>query len=187
MKLKASPNESKVYAWIISGLVFFLMIALFSIAQLAITNSKILNKKEKIIIPMAFNSPFIISEETMSATYIQQIATSFLPMRLNVTPENVDRNHEFLLGWVQPAARPEMKVLLDKEAEQIKANAVSSSFTPSSFRVYPKELIVDISGELITWIGSSSPIAEPRVYRLELDAADGVLYLKSFAEVKKKK
>lgn len=56
MKLKASPNESKVYAWIISGLVFFLMIALFSIAQLAITNSKILNKKEKIIIPMAFNS-----------------------------------------------------------------------------------------------------------------------------------
>lgn len=186
MKVKASLNEGKIYAWIIAGQLVFLMVALIAVVQLAVTNNKIQNRKEKIVVPMAFNSPFIISEENMSATYQQQIAMSFLPMRLNVTPENVKRKHEFLLQWVRPASRPEMKVILDKEADQIIANAVSSSFSIASFRVYPDALTVDISGELTTWIGDSKPIPESKTYRLELEAEDGVLYLKSFTEVKKK-
>lgn len=186
MKVKASLNEGKIYAWIIAGQLVFLMVALIAVVQLAVTNNKIQNRKEKIVVPMAFNSPFIISEENMSATYQQQIAMSFLPMRLNVTPENVRRKHEFLLQWVRPASRPEMKVILDKEADQIIANAVSSSFSTASFRVYPDALTVDISGELTTWIGDSKPIPESKTYRLELEGEDGVLYLKSFTEVKKK-
>lgn len=186
MKVKASLNEGKIYAWIIAGLLVFLMVALIAVVQLAVTNNSIQNKKEKIVVPMAFNAPFIISEENMSATYQQQIAMSFLPMRLNITPENVRRKHEFLLQWVRPASRPEMKVILDKEADQIIANAVSSSFSTASFRVYPDALTVDISGELTTWIGDSKPIPEMKTYRLELEAEDGVLCLKSFTEVKKK-
>ncbi|HDX8940540.1 type IV conjugative transfer system protein TraE (plasmid) [Klebsiella michiganensis] len=186
MKVKASLNEGKIYAWIIAGQLVFLMVALIAVVQLAVTNNKIQNRKEKIVVPMAFNSPFIISEENMSATYQQQIAMSFLPMRLNVTPENVRRKHEFLLQWVRPASRPEMKVILDKEADQIIDNAVSSSFSTASFRVYPDALTVDISGELTTWIGDSKPIPESKTYRLELEGEDGVLYLKSFTEVKKK-
>ncbi|QXD01281.1 type IV conjugative transfer system protein TraE [Klebsiella sp. PL-2018] len=185
MKVKAAHNEGKVYALIITGLLVFLMVSLIATVQLAVTNSKIQNRKEKIVVPMAFNSPFIISEENMSSTYQQQIAMSFLPMRLNVSPESVKRKHEFLLQWVRPASRPEMKVILDREADQIINNAVSSSFSPESFRVYPDDLTVDISGELTTWIGDSKPIPESKTYRLELEPEDGVLYLKSFKEVKK--
>ena len=184
--MKATHNEARIYAWVIAVLLFFLLVSLFATAQLAVTNSRIQNKKEKIVVPMAFNSPFIISQSNMSATYQQQIAMSFIPMRLNVSPENVRRKHEFLLQWVRPASRPAMKVLLDREAEQIESNAVSSSFSPESFRVYPDDGIVDVSGELTTWIGDSKPIPESRSYRLELEPDDGVLYLKSFGEVKKK-
>ncbi|QHS50241.1 hypothetical protein GW952_32180 (plasmid) [Klebsiella michiganensis] len=49
MKVKASLNEGKIYAWIIAGQLVFLMVALIAVVQLAVTNNKIQNRKEKIV------------------------------------------------------------------------------------------------------------------------------------------
>nr|QTX14466.1 IncF plasmid conjugative transfer pilus assembly protein TraE [Klebsiella pneumoniae] len=94
------------------------------------------------------------------ASYIEQLGLSFVALRLNVTPETVDAQHQQLLRYVLPASQNSLKVQLAEDAKRIKDNNVNSTFYMTSMRARPAENRVDIRGELKTWIGDSKPYSE---------------------------
>ncbi|MDW7571172.1 TraE/TraK family type IV conjugative transfer system protein, partial [Klebsiella pneumoniae] len=46
------------------------------------------------VTPMGFNVPFAVSQNSADASYLQQMALSFIALRLNVSPEIVDASHQ---------------------------------------------------------------------------------------------
>ncbi|MCC7856656.1 TraE/TraK family type IV conjugative transfer system protein, partial [Klebsiella pneumoniae] len=93
------------------------------------------------------------SQNQADASYIEQLGLSFVALRLNVTPETVDAQHQQLLRYVLPASQNSLKVHLAEDAKRIKDNNVNSTFYMTSMRAWPAENRVDIRGELKTWIG----------------------------------
>lgn len=183
MSVKAQISGNKVVGYIIVGLLFFLALSLTSNIFLEVTNRALVNKREKIVVPMAFDAPFVVSESEASAAYLQMMALSFLSLRLNVSPETIDMNNAFLLSYVHPESRGNFAPVLDAEAKRIKQNAVTSAFYQTAIKVYPAARIVDIRGVLKTWIGNSKPLEEIRHYRLQLSYRAGVTSIKKFVEV----
>lgn len=62
MSVKAQISGNKVVGYIIVGLLFFLALSLTSNIYLEVTNRALVNKREKIVVPMAFDAPFVVSE-----------------------------------------------------------------------------------------------------------------------------
>lgn len=184
MSVKAQISGNKVVGYIIVGLLSFLALSLVSNIYLEVTNRALINKREKIVVPMAFDAPFVVSENQASAPYLQMMALSFLSLRLNVSPETVDMNHKFLLSYVKTESQKEFKPVLDAEANKIKNNAVTSAYYLTSIKVNPADNTIDIRCILKTWIGNSNhPLEEIKHYRLALNYLAGVTTIGKFLEV----
>ncbi|GJI51516.1 hypothetical protein ECZC21_51940 [Escherichia coli] len=132
--------------------------------------------------PMAFNAPFAVSQNSADASYLQQMALSFIALRLNVSSETVDASHQALLQYIRPGAQNQMKVILAEEAKRIKTDNVNSAFFQTSVRVWPQYGRVEIRGVLKTWIGDSKPFTDIKHYILILKRENGVTWLDNFGE-----
>lgn len=183
MNVKAQVSGGKITVWIILGVVCLLILSLISNIFLVTVNRNLIASHEKIIIPMTFNSPFSIAENQASAQYLQMMALSFISLRLNVTPETVNSQHNLLLSYVRPEVRENFSPILEEESRRIRDNAVSSAFYESGVQIWPSSGIIDIRGVLRTWIGHSQPREELRHYRLQLKYAAGVTHVEKFIEV----
>ncbi len=97
-----------------------------------VNNYRLQNEQRTAVTPMAFNAPFAVSQNSADASYLQQMALSFIALRLNVSSETVDASHQALLQYIRPGAQNQMKVILAEEAKRIKNDNVK----PRCRRVY---------------------------------------------------
>ena len=65
-----------------------------------VNNYRLQNEQRTAVTPMAFNAPFAVSQNSADASYLQQMALSFIALRLNVSSETVDASHQALLWHV---------------------------------------------------------------------------------------
>lgn len=145
-------------------------------------NYRLQNEQRTAVTPMAFNAPFAVSQNSADASYLQQMALSFIALRLNVSSETVDASHQALLQYIRPSAQNQMKVILAEEAKRIKNDNVNSAFFQTSVRVWPQYGRVEIRGVLKTWIGDSKPFTDIKHYILILKRENGVTWLDNFGE-----
>lgn len=187
MEISARNSTTKVVTVIILGLMLLLVISMSASVYLALTNRYLINHRQVVVTPMMYNAPFAVSEVTADAEAFQMMALSFLALRLNVSPETVDGNHQSLLAFVKPEAHAEFKDVLADEARQIKQSNVNSAFYSSDITVYPADNRVDVRGLLKTWIGPGKPSTEIKEFRLTLDYVGGRARIAKFVEVKHEK
>ncbi len=147
-----------------------------------VNNYRLQNEQRTAVTPMAFNVPFAVSQNSADASYLQQMALSFIALRLNVSSETVDASHQALLQYIRPGAQNQMKVILAEEAKRIKNDNVNSAFFQTSVRVWPQYGRVEIRGVLKTWIGDSKPFTDIKHYILILKRENGVTWLDNFGE-----
>lgn len=171
----------------IIGLILMVFILGIAVTRLAFTNRSLINEQRTVVTPMTYNAPFVVSKARADTEYFRMMTLSFLALRLNVSPETVDSNHEFLLSFVHPESRSPFKSVLIDEATQIKTNSVNSTFDTTKITVYPVDGRVDIRGVLRTYIGSGPGTTEIKNYRLKLDYANGFTRIVSFHEVTNEK
>ncbi|HFL1539369.1 TPA: type IV conjugative transfer system protein TraE [Enterobacter asburiae] len=152
-----------------------------------INNYRLQNEQRTVTTPMLYSTPFAVSQNYGDASWLQQMALSFVALRLNVSPETVDASHATLLEFIRPSAQNQLKVVLAEEANRIKADNVNSAFYKTSIRVWPEAGRVEIRGELRTWIGDSKPFPELKHYVLNVRRQDGVSWLEKFGEIKDEK
>ncbi|WP_269936322.1 type IV conjugative transfer system protein TraE [Serratia liquefaciens] len=187
MKHSARLNSNRIIALSFILLVVLLFLSVTANVILSVTNYKLQGDRQVVAVPMLFKAPFAVSENSMDAGYLEQMALSFVALRLNVTPETVDSSHQFLLAMVKPASQKSLKLALVKEANQIKKNDVNAAFFKTGIRVYPAEGRVDIRGELKTWFGDGKPDSVLKHYSLYIDRSEGVTWLAKFVEVSDEK
>ena len=183
MELTARDSTNKVVAIVVLGLLVLLTLSIVANSILALQNRYLSSTRETIVTPMAYDAPFVISEANSSPAYMPMMALSFMALRLNISPETVDTQHQFLLGYVKPGAQPDFKVTLAQEAQRIKQNEVNSAFYQTQFQVFPADNRIDIRGVLKTWIGNGQPKTDLKHYSLVLTYKNGVTSIVKFLEV----
>jgi conjugal transfer pilus assembly protein TraE len=187
MEVSARNSTTRTVAMIIVGLVILLFISVTGATYLIFTNRALIHEQQRILVPMAWNSPVTVSDTTADTNWYRSMALSFLALRLNVTPETVDSNHQLLLSYVAPESRDEVKKMLTLEAASIKRSDAVSAFYSSEFKIYPLDGRVDVRGVLKTWIGNDKPITEIKSYRMDMHYYGGMTFIVRFIEVKDEK
>ena len=139
-----------------------------------------LSHQKRVVVPADFKQPYIISDSTVDASYLRQMALFFVAERLNVTPANISQSHDLVLQYTDSRFYNEFLGILAKEKEEIIKQNISSVFYPEEVLVDPKELNVLIKGTLSHWVGETSIAPIKKNYIIKFNYQSGNLKIKSF-------
>jgi conjugal transfer pilus assembly protein TraE len=138
--------------------------------------------QKRTIIPAEVTQQFTVSDTTVDASYLRQMALLFSTQRLNITPTNIAQNHGFLLQYTDPRFYHDFVAILNAEKQEILKQNISSVFYPEEIIPDVKKKSVSLKGVLVSWVGSLSlpPIKKHYIVTFNYNAGD--LKVSSFSE-----
>jgi conjugal transfer pilus assembly protein TraE len=140
--------------------------------------------REKIIVaPPVLNKSFWVTNSEVSEEYLSEMSLFFVYMRLNVTPDNSQYQHEALLRFADSKYHGAFKNQLSRERDYLIEEHLSTAFYPTKVSVNTKRLKVVITGELHTTVTNELLTPQTAVYEVLYSYNHGRLLIKSFIEV----
>ena len=144
----------------------------------------LLDKTKIVIMPPEIREGFWISNQNVSASYLQQMTNYFLSLILNTTPATAYHQRETLLRFVHPNDYGLVKEqLVTQEAEIIKRQ-LSRFFVPVTYEVNEIERSVKAIGDLTILVGQEKVSVERKAYQLQYTLNQGQLLIEAFTEEK---
>jgi conjugal transfer pilus assembly protein TraE len=175
VELKALAARLR-YALLISIGLLISNIFLVWLVGWALAHQKIM------VIPTETTQSFVISESSIDASYLRQMALFFIAHRLDITPTNVEQSHSLILQYTDPKFYHEFIDILAKEKQAVIKQNISSVFYPEEVIPNCKELSVTIKGLLAHWVGNTSLAPVKKNYIIKFSYRSGNLKVNSFIE-----
>ena len=117
------------------------------------------------------------------ARYLEDMARTVAVTLLTLTPENAAHVRLAAARMSHPSARGAIGAWVETEAGRMAGRDLASAFYPDSIEADPERLTVEISGELVTWIGREEAAREDRRYRLAFRVEAGRIGLLRFEQL----
>jgi conjugal transfer pilus assembly protein TraE len=177
-ELVESTKEKKRYFLLIAGLVLILLIE---------TLFLVFNQKQErtIVVPMQLSQSFWVDEQSVSASYITEMARFIAGSVLTVTPESIKAQETALLRFTHPSHRGQLQQHWQQWLTRIEAEKVSHVFIPHAIEVQPKSLTALVTGELLTFIGEDKLAQIETTYQLTFVYENGRLWLSQMDSIEK--
>lgn len=152
-------------------------IAMLSNAILATVVLKAYTNKSRTITPPTISQAFTISDTGVDSAYLQQMATYFALLKLNVTPGSVDYQYSQLESYVNEQRWHQVQPQLLEEKTTIKRQNISSHFTITKAQVALGDNMVKLTGNLNKYVGKRALPTETASYIVSMDYDNGQLSL----------
>ncbi len=117
------------------------------------------------------------------ARYLEDMARTVAVTLLTLTPENAAHVRLAAARMSHASARGAIGAWVEAEAARMAGRDLASAFYPDSIAADPERLTVEISGELVTWIGREEAAREDRRYRLAFRIEAGRIGLLRFEQM----
>ena len=115
--------------------------------------------------------------------YLEDMARTVAVTLLTLTPENAGHVRLAAARLAHASARGAIGAWVEAEAARMAGRDLASAFYPDSIEADPERLTVEISGELVTWIGREEAAREDRRYRLAFRMDAGRIGLLRFEQM----
>lgn len=142
-------------------------------------------RHERVVItPPQLTQGFWVEGNRFSPQYLEEMALHYAHFLLDVTEQTVLYQGEIILRYVVPESYGAFKAKLLDDVKQLKANHLSTRFAPSDVVISPEQLRVDVSGELMSYVGDKKISQVRETYRFQFQSQSGRLLIKDFTLVK---
>jgi len=185
MKLSTKKDIDKRTAAAFLALSALLGISLIATTVACAMAMKFHDTQERIIIPMGFDQPYSSNNKGGDASLNSMLVRGFVSLRLNVTPETIDKQQALILSYTDPEYRAELKRPLEVEAEYIRKSDVSAEFRMEKFEYNPQTGDTDVIGEqLASTAGGKLKLPDTQKhYVINVSYINGMVRLNKFTEV----
>ena len=143
----------------------------------------LVGRERIVVVPPIVNQDFWVAGDTVSDSYLEQMASFFAGLLLNVTPNSFAVRSQQLLQHVASLGYPALKAQLVEQQLEIERRALSTSFHPSSFKIDRQKLLVELKGELKLMVGNAPVQLQSKTYQIQFIQSQGRLYIQGFDEV----
>jgi conjugal transfer pilus assembly protein TraE len=172
-------NDLKFQRNIVAGVCAVLL------ATNAIQGLCLLFRHERVIItPPQLTQSFWAEGNLYSPQYLEEMALHYAHFLLDVTEKNVLYQGEILLRYVAPEAYGTFKAKILADEKQLKNDHLSTRFSPTDVVVHQDQLAVDLTGELMSYVGDKKISQVRETYQLKFRNQSGKLLIEAFTLLK---
>lgn len=142
-------------------------------------------RHERVIItPPQLTQSFWAEGNQYSPQYLEEMALHYAHFLLDVTEKNVLYQGEILLRYVAPEAYGTFKAKILADEKQLKKDHLSTRFSPTDVVIHPDQLAVDLTGELLSYVGDKKISEVKETYQLKFRNQSGKLLIEAFTLLK---
>lgn len=120
-----------------------------------------------------------IKKSQASPEYLNSLGRNALDLLLNITPNNVNAQHQELMRMIVPQYRNELQFKLSEIAKQIVQNSLAQNFYIENIRIINSTNIVYIRGTLNQYIDKNSFTSNIQTYKLTFEVNNYMVQLKN--------
>jgi type IV conjugative transfer system protein TraE len=126
-----------------------------------------LNREKIILVPQVTPEyKMWITKYQASPEFLNTLSRNKLDLLLNITPNNVNAQHQELIRSVAPQYRAELQSKLAEIAKQITQNNLSQNFYIESIRIVNGGNVVYVEGILNQYIDKNMSSSAHQIYKL---------------------
>lgn len=143
---------------------------------------------DRVILVPGLNQEVWVANDGVSSSYLEEAASMYLPLLLDLTADSIDWKKEKLFVHVSSSEPKYMKSLNEyfaRTKEKYKQFGLSTHFAVKSFVVNQKDMTVKASGQLISRYGERGFQSVPAEYGLAFEWVAGRLKLTEFIRLGK--
>ena len=141
------------------------LLVLSMTANLALTVGFAGRETATVLLPAAAGPEWRVGGRGMgpaATRYLEDMARTVAVTLLTLTPENAGHVRLAAARLSHASARGAIGAWVEAEAARMAGRDLASAFYPDSIEADPERLTVEISGELVTWIGREEAAREDR-------------------------
>lgn len=164
----------------------FMALCMLAMASCLVLGIKIVTSQERVILVPGLNQQVWTSKDGVSASYLEEAASMYLPLLLDLDYTSIDWKRERLLSHVSQSDAAYMRELTDyfaRTKDRYKQFSLSSHFAVKKLETNPKELTVKAYGTLISRFGEKGFETIPAIYGLSFEWLGGHLLLQEFVKL----
>lgn len=132
-----------------------------------------LTQKREVVhlLPPKIDKELTLSKIGFSETYLEEMSFFFANLLLNVESDRVEKEHEFLLNYVDSANYHDVKKQLKIEQDKYKEMDLVTKFRPEKIERIKDSLMVRVSGTLDSYISGErfSKDAQTVIFQFSYD------------------
>lgn len=145
-------------------------------------------KNERVIIsPPELKNSYWVEGNRFAPSYIEEMSLFFAHLLLDVTESSLSWQGSVILRYVIPESYGAMKAKILDDEKRLKKEQLSLHFNPIEFQLDAGQLIAEITGDLISYVGSKKISQVRETYQLKLQNRRGRLLIESFSLLKTEK
>ena len=137
-----------------------------------------------IIVPPELHQSFWVEGNRVSNHYLEEMTLFFAHLLLDTSEASAPFNREVVLRYANPDSYGALKMQLLEDEQRYKKEQLSTSFKPSVVQVDNKKMTADITGDLLSFVGSKKISQHRETYRFHFRHNQGRLLIDSFVLVK---
>ncbi|SEK04058.1 conjugal transfer pilus assembly protein TraE [Sphingobium sp. AP50] len=126
-----------------------------------------LSRDREIILQPLLRSPVTMSSAGVSREYLEMITRDVVILTLDRSPQNLDYWMNAVLDITAPRMHGKIKADLLKIVDEQRGSSISQFFTIQSMKLDLGQLRSEVSGELVTIVGSKVISKQTRTFRYD--------------------
>lgn len=139
--------------------------------------------EKTIVTPLELEHSFWVDGNRFSPNYLEEMALYYAHLVLDVTPANFLYQGEVLLRSVDPEYYGPCKQKIFEDHTRLKKENLSLAFTPVECQVYPDQLSVEVTGDLMGYVSGKRVSQHRETYRILFSSKGSRLFLKGFSMI----
>jgi conjugal transfer pilus assembly protein TraE len=160
-------------------------ICLLQFSVICLQGLYLAGRQERIIItPPQLTQGFWVEGNQFSPQYLEEMALHYAHFLLDVTEKNILYQGEVLLRYVTPEAYGAFKARLLADEQNLKKNNLSTRFSASEVVIAADKLTVQLTGELMSYVGDKKISQVQETYRFQFKSRSGRLLIDGFSVIK---
>jgi len=173
LKLK----EANKYRSLFLGLLIIVSLSQFLTAIL------LFSKNERVVIvPAHLTGKAALESNSVSASYLEDMAAYYAHLIFDITPSNVGFHHRLILDHISPEAYGGFKEKLLKESTRVAKDALSTAFSVTNIQTDTANNTAIIKGYLSAYVGGDQVQHQKKKYIFYFNYKRGRLLIEKFKE-----
>jgi conjugal transfer pilus assembly protein TraE len=133
-----------------------------------------------IVVPPDIKQEVWLEKHKVSASYLEEMAFMFANLILESSPTSAAYKRDIILRHADSASYGALKIRLIEDEQRLKKEHVTTSFQANSIKVNPDTLRVELTGDLLRFVGDKRISQSRDTYQFQFIYRHGRLLIKSF-------